>query len=149
MPGRLVFTLRVVAIGAVLAASSLTGCGTVGRITARPGASNDADAMKVTPEDPMARPIQVGWTSARASHCGFVFDPAKLRSDFLASEASSGIPPDQMKKVEQAYDYTHDTVRDTIKDDMGYCTKARLDAIRSDLNRYLAGNFAPAAHAGK
>src|SRR5512145_1854197 len=31
-------------------------------------------------DNPIARPIAVAWTSARAQRCGFFFDPAKLRA---------------------------------------------------------------------
>ncbi len=99
----------------------------------------------MAPEDPLARPIQVGWTSARASHCGFIFNPAELRANFLASEAQAGATPEQMEKIEQAYDYTIESVTATIKDDLSYCTKERTAAIRIDLNRYLAGDYTPSA----
>ena len=38
-------------------------------------------------EDPLARPVAVAWTSARAQRCGFYFDPTKLRASYLAYEA--------------------------------------------------------------
>ena len=97
------------------------------------------------PQDPLARPIQVGWTSARATHCGFVFNPDQLRSNFMAAEARAGASPEQMQKIERAYDYTRDSVAATIKDDLGYCNKDRTAAIRRDLNRYLAGDYTPSA----
>lgn len=125
----------------------LTACGTVKGITGgnEPGASSEAEARNVKPEDPLARPVQVGWTSARASHCGFIFDSEQLRARFLAAEAQSGIPPAQMKKIEQAHDYTRNSTLETIRDKPGYCNKERTDAIRLDLNRYLAGDFRPSA----
>jgi hypothetical protein len=101
----------------------------------------------MAPQDPLALPVQVGWTSARASYCGFVFNPNQLRADFLASEQRLGTPPDQMPKIEQAYDYTRQAVLDKIKDDPGYCDKERTDAIRADLNRYLVGDYTAAARA--
>lgn len=124
----------------------LLGCGTIGRVTGKEGASTDAAARYVKPEDPLARPIQVAWTSARASNCGFMFDPAKLKSDYLADEARRGAAPNQMQKIAQAYDYTHDSVLKTISADPGYCNKERTDAIRQDLRRYLAGDYAPTSH---
>jgi hypothetical protein len=130
------------AAAAMLCFALLSACGTVDRIRGKDAASG-AEAAK--PEDPLARPIQVGLTSARASYCGFLFDPAKLRADFLAAEARAGTPPDQMPKIEHAYDYTHDSILDSIKDDPGYCNKPRTEMIRRDLNRYLAGDYAPPA----
>jgi hypothetical protein len=124
----------------------LSACGTVGRITGGgTGASTETEARNVAPEDPLARPIQVGWTSARASHCGFIFDADQLRASFLASEARTGLPPEKLKKVEEAYDYTRKSVLETIASKQGYCNKERTAAIRRDLTRYLAGDFSPGA----
>ncbi len=135
---------------AALILGVLAGCGAVDRMrgittSSSEGASTEQAARNVSPENPLARPIQVGWTSARASHCGFVFNPDQLRADFLASEARSGVPPEMMPKIEHAYDYTRQSVAETIKDDIGYCTKDRTAAIRRDLNRYLAGDYEPTA----
>jgi hypothetical protein len=141
--------MQRIILAAMLAVAPLAACGTVDRIRGKEGASNDAEAVKVKPEDPLARPIQVAWTSARASHCGFLFDPARLRAAFLASEAASGVQQAQMAKIQQAYDYTTDSVLAGIKDDLSYCSKERTDAIRADLNRYLAGDFAPSARAAR
>src|SRR5262249_60816505 len=76
---------------------------TVDRIRA-PKAPSDTEVGNMAPKDPLALPVQVGWTSARASYCGFMFNPDQLRADFLASEQRLGTPPDQMQKVERAYD---------------------------------------------
>ncbi|MEX2166211.1 MAG: hypothetical protein WD852_04205 [Methyloceanibacter sp.] len=136
-----VISRTAVAIGVALALGS---CSTVG-IKTSPGASSEKEARNVKPDDPLARPVQVGWTSARASHCGFIFNPGQLRSNYLAAEARTGISPQQMQKIEQAYDYTRQSTLDIIKDKTGYCNKERTAAIRADLNRYLAGDYAPAA----
>ena len=136
----------VAGIAMSLLVAMLSGCGTVDRLRGpKTGATNETEARNVAPEDPLARPIQVGWTSARASHCGFVFNPDQLRADFLASEQRAGVPPEQMAKIEKAYDYTRQQVFNTIKDDPGYCNKERTAAIRRDLNRYLAGDYSPTA----
>ena len=137
-----------IAVYAAFAAAllvALSACSSVGKLRNKEGASTEIEARTVAPEDPLARPMQVGWTSARATHCGFVFNPDQLRSDFLAAEARSGIPPEQMTKIERAYDYTRKSVLDTIKDDPSYCNTARTAAIRLDLNRYLTGDYAPTA----
>jgi hypothetical protein len=124
----------------------LASCGTVERVTGHEGATTDKAARYVSPEDPLARPIQVAWTSARASHCGFMFDPAKLKADYLADETRRGVSPDQLAKLAQAYDYTHDSVTETISADPAYCNKERTDAIRADLKHYLGGDYSPTAH---
>lgn len=127
---------------AALALAALAGCGTIG---SSPGASTDKEARYMQPSNPMARPVQVGWTSARASHCGFIFSPEQLRSNYLAAEAASGASTGQMRKITEAYDYTRESTLDTIKDNLGYCNKERTAAIRQDLNRYLAGDYSPSA----
>jgi len=137
---------RVIACTALFALALVMGCGAVERIRGpKQGASSDNEARYISPEDPLARPIQVGWTSARASYCGFIFNPDQLRADFLAFEARSGIPPEQMAKIEHAYDYTRQSVLSSIKDDPNTCSKDRTAAIRTDLNRYLAGDFSATA----
>jgi hypothetical protein len=125
----------------------LGGCGTVAKVTgsSKEGASSEKDARFVKPDDPLARPIQVAWTSARAQYCGFMFDPAKLKADYLADEAQRGADPNHMQRLTKAYDYTYESVEDTISEDSSYCNTERLDAIRKDLRRYLAGDYAPTA----
>jgi len=54
-----------------------------------------------------------------------------------------------MQKIERAYDYTRQSTLDTIKDNLHYCNKERTAAIRTDLNRYLAGDYAPTARMGR
>ena len=135
-----------VAAAMIVALATLSACGTVQRIKGtEDGASNESDARNVNPRDILAKPTQVGWTSARASHCGFVFDPAQLRSNNLASEVNAGRSRSEMMRIEQAYDYTRESVHATIKDSHAYCNKERTDAIREALNRYLAGDYTPSA----
>jgi hypothetical protein len=134
-------------VTAVVAMLLMQGCSAVGRMTGsqKQGATNDAQARYVQPEDPMARPIQVAWTSARASYCGFMFDPAKLKDDYMRDESRTVNDPYQLQRISQAYDYTLNSVTETIKADPNYCSKERTDAIRIDLRRYLAGDYAPTA----
>jgi len=130
---------------ALAAVALLSACSTVERVTGREGVSTDKAARYVSPEDPLARPIQVAWTSARAAHCGFMFDPERLKADYLADERRRGLDPYQLEKMAKAYDYTRESVTETISADPKYCNKARIDAIRVDLNRYLAGDYSPTA----
>jgi len=136
-----------VALAAALLA--LSACSTVDRVRGKEGASSETEARNVASSDPLARPIRVGWTSARATHCGFVFDPNQLRSNYLAAEIQSGVPQEEMKKIARAYDYTRESTLATIKDNLGYCNKERTAAIRKDLNRYLAGDYSPSARMGR
>lgn len=136
--------IAAAATAALLAA--LPACGTVNRLQGpEDGASTETQARNMRPDDPLARPTQVGWTSARATRCGFVFSPEQLRANFLAAERQFGYSQVQMQKIEKAYDYTRESVLITINKDQGYCNKERLDAIRIDLNRYLAGDYRPLA----
>ena len=116
---------------------ALTACGT----TQGP----EAEAYNMRSSDPLARPTQVAWTSARATRCGFVFSPQQLRSNYLSSESRLGLGQAQMQSITEAYDYTLESVSQQINGDQAYCTKDRLQAIRVDLNRYLAGDYRPTA----
>jgi len=137
--------LPALAVAAALILAALSACSTVDRVRGKDGATTESEARNIARDDPLARPIQVGWTSARASHCGFVFSPDQLKSDFLASEARAGATREQIQKIERAYDYTRESVLARIKDDLRYCNKERTAAIRRDLNRYLAGDYSPTA----
>ena len=140
--------LRFAALAATvaLALGLLAACGTVNRMKGpEDGASTETEARQVAPDDPLARPTQVGWTSARATRCGFIFSPEQLRANFLGAEQAMGRSPAEMRKIEKAYDYTRESVLHTINDNPGYCNKERTDAIRLDLNRYLAGDYTPKA----
>ncbi|MGH6824077.1 hypothetical protein [Methyloceanibacter sp.] len=134
-------------IAAVAGMALLPGCSTVGSLggVKKEGATNDSAARYVTPDDPMARPVQVAWTSARASNCGFMFDPAKLKDDYMRDEGRRITDPYQLQRISQAYDYTLSSMAATIKSDPNYCTRDRTDAIRADLRRYLAGDYSPTA----
>lgn len=135
------FYVAVVASLAI-ALTALSACSTVKRIKGpEDGASTEKAARNVEPSDPLARPTQVGWTSARATRCGFIFSPDQLRASYIASERAAGRTPNEMKKIEKAYDYTLESVTLTINDNQTYCNKERLDAIRADLNRYLSGDY--------
>ncbi len=93
--------------------------------------------------DPTARPIQVGWVSARATKCGFFFDAAKLKQQYLAAEAATGLPLDQLNKLSLTYEYSRKSTALKIAKAEGYCSDARAKAIRTDLQRHLAGDYSP------
>ncbi|MGH6736876.1 MAG: hypothetical protein ACRECX_12505 [Methyloceanibacter sp.] len=140
------FSRGALAIIAAALLAVLPACGTVNRLKGpENGASTEKDARDVAPDDPLARPTQVGWTSARATRCGFIFSPEQLRANYLAAEMAVGRSEAEMRKIEKAYDYTRESVLATIEGDLQYCNKERTDAIRKDLNRYLAGDYTPTA----
>jgi hypothetical protein len=135
----------------VLAALLISGCsggngGSAGLTTSSvlDGANvASGDTPVVAADDPLARPIQVGWTVARAQKCGFNFDAPKMRMSFLAAEAQRGVTGDLLAKVERSYDTTATAVRGNIAENQDYCTDARSAQIKSDLQRHLAGDYSP------
>lgn len=134
---------RAIASGLLVAVAALqVGCsGASGLLTGTTPAAADAPAS-AGDNDPLARPISVAWTSARAQRCGFFFDPTKLRSSYLAYEArQSG--PEQLTKAEKTYDSTFKTIRDRVATDPEYCSDSKSAEIKKDLTRHLAGDFTP------
>jgi hypothetical protein len=118
------------------------GCG--GGASGLTTGASPADAPAgLSNEHPMARPISVAWTSARAKRCGFYFDPAKLRASYLAYEGQQGAAGDQLAKIQSTYDSTFNTTSTRINGDSDYCTDKKGADIKADLQRHLAGNFRP------
>ena len=75
----------------VLAAAGLAAACSGGAMGGGTTMIEDPDAPAgVRNDSPMARPIAVAWTSARARRCGFYFDSARLRTNYLAYEAGQG-----------------------------------------------------------
>jgi hypothetical protein len=92
-------------------------------------------------DEPTERALHAATTSARASKCGYNFDPNKLREAFLASEAASGASPEQMAKLAQSYDFTRATVSKQISNAEEYCTEDRTKTVSAALAKQLAGDF--------
>ena len=116
-------------------ANSLTTGSTAGLPADAPGNLSNAD--------PMARPVAVAWTSARAKRCGFYFDPAKLKVNYLSYERTQGASGDQLANIEKSYDTTFKTTSDRISGDAGYCNERKGLDIKADLQRHLAGDYTP------
>jgi hypothetical protein len=131
------------ASGLMLAAAALAaGCsGGASALLggAAPAAADAPGSFKN--DDPVARPVAVAWTSARAQRCGFYFDPAKLRASYLAYEARQ--PGADLAKAEKTYDSTFRTIRERVAADPDYCTDGKSADIKKDLTRHLAGDFTP------
>ncbi len=93
--------------------------------------------------DPVARALQVGTTSARALKCGFNIDPVKMRTQFLASETAAN--PADGAKITQIYDTAFRGVtRAVATQGESYCTERKVAQIKAALTRHMAGDFAPA-----
>jgi hypothetical protein len=131
--------LSLGAAGALVGTWLLAGCSSsAGSLT---GGAAEVGGMKN--DDPMARPVGVAWVAARAKRCGFYFDPAKLRTSYLAWERGQGGAADQYAKIESTYDTTFKRTYDMVAVDASYCTEYRGSEIKGDLQRYLGGDYSP------
>ena len=92
--------------------------------------------------DPPARAFQVGTASARAVKCGFNFDPAKLKTNYLAYEKQQPGGQDTAK-VERVYDVSFNGVAKAVAAEGDYCSSTKVASIKSDLTRHLAGDYTP------
>jgi hypothetical protein len=136
---------RGIASGLVLAAAAaLAGCGNggAGLLTGSTTVAAADGPGTFNNDDPAVRPIAVAWTSARAQRCGFYFDPAKLRTSYLAYESRQSAG-EHLAKVEKTYDSTFQAIRQRVASDPDYCTDAKSTEIKKDLTRHLAGDFKP------
>jgi hypothetical protein len=136
---------RLVIAALPMAAAALAGaCSSATPLsTGSLGAAATAAPAGPPPSDPTGRALHVAATSARAQKCGYFFDPAKVRANFIAAETQGGLAGDQLAKVQQQYDYTQATIARQIAGDADYCNSARTTAIKASLNRALAGDFTP------
>jgi len=98
------------------------------------------EGPRISNDDPMARPVQVAWTSARAQRCGFNFNAANLRGNFIAAEQRNGQPVDQVTKV---YDQTFAQIATQIAGQGDFCSDKKTAQIKADLTRHLAGDYTP------
>ena len=68
----------------------------------------------------------------------------QLRANFLQIEAGdAGSRRKKCRRSRRPTTIRRESVLATINDDPSYCNKERTDAIRLDLNRYLAGDYSP------
>ena len=101
-----------------------------------------ADAAPVN--DPTMRAFQVGTISAKAIKCGFNFDPAKLKTNYLAYERTMS-PTADIANIEKIYDVTFNGVAKAVAGESSYCTTEKTKTIKADLGRHLAGDYTPSA----
>ena len=136
--------LRMALIGMV--AASAAGCSSDGGLsTGTLIGGNSASAAKAPPSNNTAtgRALHVGTVSARATKCGFNFDAATLRTNYLAAEAASGIPVTDLGNVERVYDTGYRGVMAGAAKDPNYCNSKRTTVIKTALNKALAGDYSP------
>jgi hypothetical protein len=133
--------------GALLLAGTAlhAGCGngSAGLTTGSTGLLPADAPAAMTNDDAMARPIAVAWTSARAKRCGFYFDPAKLRTNYLAYESKQGLAGEQYAKLEKAYDTSYRVTSEKISSNTDYCSESKGREIKADLERHLVGDYTP------
>lgn len=135
-------------MAALLSSATLAGgCGaSLDSMTTGSLFGGSAKATAAAPQDlnnPVARALQVGGTSARAIKCGFNFDPAKLKAQFLSAEA--GVNPADAAKIAQVYDTSFNGVSKAVSGEgENYCSAAKTAKIKEALTRHLAGDFTPA-----
>lgn len=91
---------------------------------------------------PTTRALQVGATAARATKCGYNFDAGKLRSNFLAAEATQAPGADQAN-VQKTYDTAYAGVSKAASTKSDYCSTSKTREIKADLTRHLAGDYSP------
>lgn len=139
--------LKITYYLSVASALLLAGCGssslTTASLTGGGAQSSEIVSANPPPSDPTSRALQVGATSARATRCGFYFDPAKLKANFLAAESAAGASPEQLQKIEREYEYTRLSVAKKIAEEADYCSEFKTQEIKRDLSRHLAGDFTP------
>ena len=124
-----------------LVAASLAGCSGSSGLTT--GALLGEDKPPAAPtNDAPARAFQVGTVSARAVKCGFNFDPAKLKTTYLAYEKQQPGGQDT-SKVERIYDVSFNGVAKVVAAEGDYCSDGKTRQIKTDLTRHLAGDYTP------
>ncbi len=137
---RLMGVLVAMALAGCSGATSLTSGLTTGSIF---GSGDKPAPGPTTPvNDPPMRAFQVATVSARAIKCGFNFDPAKLKTNYLAYEHTLSSTAD-MAQIERTYDASFNGVAKAVAGQSDYCTNEKTKTIKADLARHLAGDYSP------
>jgi hypothetical protein len=107
-------------------------------------AATSVAAVPSIKNDPTTRTLQVSRVAAKAQRCGFNFDPVKLKANFMAAEgAQGGVDVAELSKLDQVYNGSFKGTLKSVKADESYCSELRTAHVKGDLNRHLAGDFAP------
>jgi hypothetical protein len=131
----------------VLVAVMLAGCSAATELTTGSlfgSGAKPAPAPAGPVNDPATRAFQVGTVSARAIKCGFNFDPAKLKTNYLAYEHTLSATAD-ISQIERTYDASFNGVAKAVVGETDYCTSEKTKTIKADLARHLAGDYTPGA----
>ncbi len=133
----------MVLIGSCALAACSSGSGVTTGSLFGSSAPAQAEAVPQPTNDPTTRAFQVGSVAARAVKCGYNFDPAGLRTRFLAAESATLAPAD-LARVEKVYDTAYGGVAKAVAAEPNYCTADKTASIKANLNRHLAGDYSPA-----
>lgn len=140
--------MKLMPIASILGALVLGGCGsnplTTGSLLGG-NAPAKPEGPVVPANTPFNRAFQVGSVSARAVKCGFNFDPARVKSNFVAAETTAGTSVEDMAKVEKAYAMSYNGVLKAAAAKPDYCTDKKSREIKADLALLLAGDYSPQA----
>jgi hypothetical protein len=134
---------RTAAASVLVLSLAVAGCGASlpGLTTGSLFGGEKPAAPQVT-NDPVSRAMQVGTTSARALKCGYNFDPAKLRANFIAAESATN--PADAQKIAQIYDTAFNGISKAVATQGdAYCSPQKTRTIKEALNRHLAGDYTP------
>ncbi|HET6388024.1 hypothetical protein [Hyphomicrobium sp.] len=124
-----------------LSAAALGGCGA--SLPSLPTTGSLLGTQpKVTPNDPLTRTMDVAATSARAIKCGYNFDPAKLKNQFITAETAAN--PADAVKFAQVYDTAFNGVSKALaQKGADYCSPLKVARIKLALARHLNGDYTP------
>jgi hypothetical protein len=131
----------------VLVAVTLAGCSGTPELSTGSlfGSGEKPAAQAAGPvNDPSMRAFQVGTVSARAIKCGFNFDPAKLKTNYLTYERTLS-PTADLSQIERTYDASFNGVAKAVVGQSDYCSTDKTKKIKADLARHLAGDYTPSA----
>lgn len=139
---------RAVTLSFALVALASAGCGsnstTLPSLTTGSIFSSGQQAPpQPKPVTAVDRAIHVGAISARATKCGYNFDPAKLRQDYLNYETSAGAATAEIARATDAYDRTGRLLLQAVAKNENYCSFEQTHQIKADLSKVLAGDFSP------
>lgn len=127
-----------------LLTAALAGCsGATGLTTSSLFGSSEKVAEEAPVNDPPMRAFEVGTVSARAIKCGFNFDPAKLKANYLAYERALAGANADISKIEKVYDISFNGVAKAVSGESNYCTPQKTKTIKTALGRHLAGDYTP------
>lgn len=124
----------------ILTCIALAGCGARFGGDSTPASETAALPPPATPSE---RAVQVAWTAANARYCAFGLNPQKLKSDYLNWERGQGASAETVQSLGATYDKAFLTFYDKVKETPGYCSKAKIEEIRPEINRHLAGDYSP------